>query len=446
MVSACRSAAEPCWFDSHAESWARALSIATPGLSRPTTSSADAVFLAAVARPELRQQRQWRPEVGRAHFEAAESLRHDADDLERQAVDDHGASQHVRIAIEAAGPPLVAQHNHRVAARSLVIRRSERPPQDAPDADDLEEISRDERDCHHLSVNAQVDVVQRRIGIGEDAGLLSKGLKLRTRQERSIAIGPRPFDAVHRADVGHCVNPEQEPVQDREEDGHDTKTDRDGDHDRDGGKRPAPESAHRVLNVSDRVVDEGGAALVAACIGSYRRRSKPGLRRVAGSSRRHALVDQLLRFTLDVEGELVVQVALDAAWHDECPQAMCPVAEVHGLRKPHHALDGVRHSLPFARFNGELTAAGRREPVILGPAAELRHLPLGFEPALKLEPVQGRVERALVDLQHVFGNRLDALRDCPAVQGVLLQRAQDQQVERAGQQIWGSSHDVGSRH
>ena len=105
-----------------------------------------------------------------------------------------------------------------------------------------------------------------------------------------------------------------------------------------------------------------------------------------------------------------------------------------------------RHPLPFARFNGELTAARRREPVILGPAAELGHLPLSFEPALMLEPVQGRVERALVDLQHVFGNLLDALRDRPAVQGVLLQRAQDEQVERAGQQIGGSGHDVDCRH
>ena len=100
-------------------------------------------------------------------------------------------------------------------------------------------------------------------------------------------------------------------------------------------------------------------------------------------------------------------------------------------------LDGVRHPLPFARFDGELTAAGRREPVVLGPAAELRHLPLGFDPALMLEPMQGRVERALVDLEHVFGDLLDALGDRPAVQGVLLQRAQDQQVERAGQQIGG---------
>ena len=73
--------------------------------------------------------------------------------------------------------------------------------------------------------------------------------------------------------------------------------------------------------------------------------------------------------------------------------------------------------------------------VVLGAAAELRDLPLGLDPSLVLEAMQGGVERALVDLQHVLGDLLDALGDRPAVQGVLLQRAQDEQVERAGQQI-----------
>ena len=195
----------------------------------------------------------------------------------------------------------------------------------------MEETAADERHGHDPPVNTQIDVGQRRIGIGEDPGFSTQRLELRARQERSITIGqPRPFDPVHLGDVGDRVDPEQERIQDGEEDRHDTETDRNGDHDRDGGQRRAPEAAQRVLNVSDRVVDDGGAALVAAFIGRHGRRSKPGLRGVAGSNRLHALVDQLLRFPLDMEGELVVQVALGAAWHDECAQAKFPVANVHG--------------------------------------------------------------------------------------------------------------------
>jgi len=43
--------------------------------------------------------------------------------------------------------------------------------------------------------------------------------------------------------------------------------------------------------------------------------------------------------------------------------------------------------------------------------------------------MEGRIERALVDLQDVSRNLQDALGDGPAVQGFLLQRAQDQPIE-----------------
>src|ERR687891_1703351 len=112
----------------------------------------------------------------------------------------------------------------------------------------------------------------------------------------------------------------------------------------------------------------------------------------------------------------------------------------------HHAADGVCHALPFPRFDRELTAARRGKVVILGAAAQLRDLPLGLDPALVLETMEGRIERALVDLQDVSGNLLDPLGDGPAVQGILLQRAQDQQIERAGQQIGRSRHGVDRRH
>jgi len=48
---------------------------------------------------------------------------------------------------------------------------------------------------------------------------------------------------------------------------------------------------------------------------------------------------------------------------------------------------------------------------------------------LVLETMEGRIERALVDLQDVSRNLQDALGDGPAVQGFLLQRAQDQPIE-----------------
>ena len=68
--------------------------------------------------------------------------------------------------------------------------------------------------------------------------------------------------------------------------------------------------------------------------------------------------------------------------------------------------------------------------------------------ALMLEAMECRVERALIDLQDIPRDLLDALRDCPAVQRVGLQRPEDEQVERARQEVGYcmSSHSVECRH
>jgi hypothetical protein len=59
-----------------------------------------------------------------------------------------------------------------------------------------------------------------------------------------------------------------------------------------------------------------------------------------------------------------------------------------------------------------------------------------------------RVQRALVDLQDILGNPLDALGDRPSMERAGLQRAQDQQNHRAGKDVWSRAprHGVGYRH
>src|SRR5262245_10025478 len=114
-------------------------------------------------------------------------------------------------------------------------------------------------------------------------------------------------------------------------------------------------------------------------------------------------------------------------------------------RQFHHAPDGRRHPLPLADFNGQLPPSGRRQLVVLRAAAQLRHAPLGFNPSLVLEAMECRIERALIDLQDIFGDLLDAFRDRPAVQRLGSQRAEDEQVECARQKVrnGGPRHGVG---
>ena len=101
-----------------------------------------------------------------------------------------------------------------------------------------------------------------------------------------------------------------------------------------------------------------------------------------------------------------------------------------------NALDRGGHSLPLRRFVAQLALAGLREPVELRLTVVLDAAPpLGVDPPGPFEPMQRRVERALVHPQHVLGDLLDALRDGPPVHRACQQGAQDQQVERALQQV-----------
>src|SRR5262245_43107994 len=137
------------------------------------------------------------------------------------------------------------------------------------------------------------------------------------------------FDGVHLADVGDRVNAEQEHIQDGKQDRHDAESDRDRRDDREGGQRGAPERAQREPNVMDGVVDERGAALVAAFVGNERCRPETRPRLCPCLIRRHALTDPLPGFALDLKPELVVQTRLDPAGGDYGANAEFQVAQVH---------------------------------------------------------------------------------------------------------------------
>ena len=187
--------------------------------------------------------------------------------------------------------------------------------------------------------------------------------------------------------------------------------------DGEGGERRAAERAERVEDVACQVIDEAGAASVATLVGGKRHRAEARARPRASVGGAQTGGDVLLRLALDVERELLVELAFDAARRR-------PARESAGTdrggscasRQLHHAADGRGHALPLAGFDRQLPAPGWREPVVLRPPAQLRDGPLGVDPALVLEAMERRVERALVDLQDVLGDLLDALRDRPAVQ------------------------------
>ena len=231
------------------------------------------VLAAANVGQEIGDSRQRRPEVRRADLETTEPFRHHADNLERRAADEHRPSQHVWIAIEVALPSRVAQHEHGIAARAIVIGRAQRSTHDRVHGHGVKETARHQVDRHHPAVNPQIELVHRRIGACEDVRFLAQRFETRAGERRGIIIGLlRPFDGVHLVDVGHRVSPEDQDVQDGEEHRDDAQSDRNGRDDGQRGQRRASESAQRELKVADGVVDERGAALVATFVGGNGRR------------------------------------------------------------------------------------------------------------------------------------------------------------------------------
>src|SRR5262245_41457741 len=98
-------------------------------------------------------------------------------------------------------------------------------------------------------------------------------------------------------------------------------------------------------------------------------------------------------------------------------------------------IDGAGECLPGLSLVSRPTPAFGGERVDLGPAAVLRGAPGRRDPALVLQPIEGRVERPLVDLEYFARQLMDPFAEGPAVGGAELQGPEDEEVEGALEQV-----------
>ncbi len=243
----------------------------------------------------------------------------------------------------------------------------------------------------------------------------------------------RPLHGEQLAGVLHGIDAKEEQAVQREHRSNQPKAEGDRGDDGERGEGSAAERAERVEDVARQVIDETGASRVATLVGGKRHRAEARDRPGASVDGTQAGGDVLLCLAFDMERELLVELAFDAA-------AEPPTRESAGTDRG----DSCGHASFITRpmavdmrsqlagFHRQLPAPGGREPVVLGPPAQLRDSPFGFDPALMLEAMERRVERALVDLQDILRDLLDPLRNRPAMERLGLQRAQDEQVKGTG--------------
>ena len=82
-----------------------------------------------------------------------------------------------------------------------------------------------------------------------------------------------------------------------------------------------------------------------------------------------------------------------------------------------------------------MLSSRRGQAIDLNPLVVVRDGPLGGDPFLSFQPVQGRIERAGINLKHLAGVDPDRLADPVAMLRTSLQRLENEQIERPLQQL-----------
>src|SRR5258708_5200260 len=100
-----------------------------------------------------------------------------------------------------------------------------------------------------------------------------------------------------------------------------------------------------------------------------------------------------------------------------------------------NAAHDLRHPVPVVGFSLESPLSRRAELVELGLALIVGLTPLAFYQSLMLQPIQRRIQRALLDLKLIAGNLLYTQQHSVPMQRPQGYRLQNEHVERALQKF-----------
>ena len=175
--------------------------------------------------------------------------------------------------------------------------------------------------------------IEHRGHVREDAGLAAHRVVLGPRQRhvfiRAGVRRPLQLHGKQLARTSHRIDAKKKEGVDREDDGDESEAECDRGDDGHSGQRCTTERAKRIDDVACQVVDDRGAARVAALVGGQGDRTETRDRPGASLDGTQTGGDLLLGLARDVERELLVELAFDAVGHDQCANPQEEVAEVH---------------------------------------------------------------------------------------------------------------------
>src|SRR5687768_6158560 len=102
---------------------------------------------------------------------------------------------------------------------------------------------------------------------------------------------------------------------------------------------------------------------------------------------------------------------------------------------PHYRLDRGEDAVERRDFLAQSAAASGSDRVIARTATSRRRAPLRREPTLCLQPLEGGVERTLLDGEDAVGKPLDVLGDRVTVHRLHGERLEDEHVERPFEEL-----------
>ena len=82
-----------------------------------------------------------------------------------------------------------------------------------------------------------------------------------------------------------------------------------------------------------------------------------------------------------------------------------------------------------------LFAARRGQFVVARPAIVIGHAPLRLDPTLRFQTIERGIKRTLFNVQNILRHLLNAIGDREPVPRIMLERLQDQHVERAVNEV-----------